>query len=477
MKSVVKFLGKQLGGGILAYIVSKEMYLDIFSISMIIVLISLTAFFGVSEFAIVKVRGSHIESLLVEGNKQAKALKTIIINLDEYLSVCQLGITVTALALGWLVEPAAERMLKPIFMRLEVPSSLAAVLSIILAFMFITFLHVVVGELVPKTVAFQKAERISLLVAKPLILFYWLSYPFIRTLNGSARFITKLLGLQFAKKREVVHSEEELRMLVSESYKNGEINQSEYKYVNKVFEFDDRIAKEIMVPRTEMVIVEKHQSVHDIMQMMSNEKYTRYPVIDGDKDHVIGFINFKDIFKDFASHAGGKKASAQHYIRPVIQVIESIAIHDLLLKMQRERTPIAILVDEYGGTAGLVTVEDIVEEIVGDIQDEFDIDERPEIERISETKIMLEGKVLLSEVNVLLQLSIYDEDVDTISGWILTEYQGISEGEFVQVEDYKFHIIERDGHYIKKIEVTKQRVSVQTTLLENPVSLQEQVSS
>lgn len=453
------------------------MYLDIFSISMIIVLVALTAFFVAAEFAIVKVRSSRIESLLAEGNKQAKALKTVIINLDEYLSVCQLGITVTALTLGWLVEPVAERMLKPIFTRLEVPPSLTAAISIILAFMFITFLHVVVGELVPKTIAFQKAERISLLVARPLILFYRLSYPFVWTLNGAARFATKLFGLQLAKEREAVHSEEELRMLVSESYENGEINQSEYKYVNKVFEFDDRIAKEIMVPRTEMVILEKHQSVHDIMNIMSNEKYTRYPVIDGDKDHVIGFINFKDVFKDFASHGGGKKLYAQHYIRPVIQVIESMAIHDLLLKMQRERTPIAILVDEYGGTAGLVTVEDIVEEIVGDIQDEFDIDEQPEIERISETQIMLEGKVLLSEVNALLRLSICDEDVDTIGGWILTEYQGISEGEFVQVEDYKFHIIERDGHYIKRIEVTKQRVCVQTTLLENPVSLQEQVSS
>lgn len=444
---------------------------------MIIVFIALTAFFVASEFAIVKVRNSRIESLLAEGNKQAKAVKTVITNLDEYLSACQLGITITALALGWLGEPAAESMLKPIFIRLGVPMSLTTALSMFLAFIIITFLHVVVGELASKTIAIQKAERISLLVAKPLIFFYYVSYPFIWMLNGSACFVTTLFGLQFAKEHGAAHSEEELRILVSESYKNGGINQSEYKYVNKIFEFDNRVAKEIMVPRTEMVVLEKSQSLQEMMKTMSNEKYTRYPVIDGDKDHIIGFINFKDIFTDFILHDGNKKTCVQYYTRPIIHVIESIAIHDLLLKMQREHTPMAILVDEYGGTSGLVTIEDIVEEIVGDIRDEFDIDEQPKIERISETKVILEGKVLLSEVNELLQLSIYGEDVDTIGGWILTEHQGIAEGAVIQVMDYKFHIIEQDGHYIKKIEVIKQRAPMQHTMMEEPVSLQEQVSS
>lgn len=444
---------------------------------MIIVLIALTAFFVASEFAIVKVRSSHIESLITEGNKQAKAVKAVITNLDEYLAACQLGITVTALALGWLGEPVAERMLQPIFMRLEWPSSIVLILSMFLAFMMITFLHVVIGELAPKAVAIQKAERISLFIAKPLIVFYHIAYPFILILNKSARFVVKLLGLQIVKEHGMVHSEEELRILVSESYKNGEINQSEYKYVNKIFEFDNRIAKEIMVPRTEIVTLEKDQSLHSMMKIMSKEQYTRYPVIDGDKDHIIGFINFKDIFTDFTMNHGDKEKCAHHYVRPIIQVIESIAIHDLLLKMQREHTPMAILVDEYGGTSGLVTIEDIIEEIVGDIRDEFDVDERPEIEHISDTKVLLEGKVLLYEVNELLQLSIYGEDVDTISGWILTEYQEIEEGDFIQVADYKFHIIERDGHYIKKIEVSKQRAPLKTTIIEDTVSLQEQVSS
>lgn len=266
-------------------------------------------------------------------------------------------------------------------------------------------------------------------------------------------------------------------MLVSESYKNGEINQSEFKYVNKIFEFDDRIAKEIMVPRTEMYILDKDIPVREALQRMANEKYTRYPIIDGDKDHVIGFVNFKDIFTDFVNHDGVSKETVQQYIRPIILVIESIAIHDLFLKMQRERTHIAILIDEYGGTSGIVTVEDILEEIVGDIQDEFDTDEQPEIQHISETKTILEGKVLVNEVNALLGLSIDDEDVDTIGGWILTKHLEIEEGDIVEIENYKFCIKELDGHYIKHIEVTKQPAPIRFSETEKPISLQEQVSS
>ncbi|ENQ3106397.1 HlyC/CorC family transporter [Bacillus cereus] len=445
---------------------------------MVIVLIALTAFFVAAEFAIVKVRSSRIDYLIGEGNKRAIAAKTVITNLDEYLSACQLGITVTALGLGWLGEPTVKRMLEPIFTKLEVPPSATSILSVFLAFMFITFLHVVVGELAPKTLAIQKAEGISLSVARPLIFFYRLAYPFIWTLNGSARIVTRMFGIMPMQKHEAAHSEEELRMLVSESYKNGEINQSEYKYVNKIFEFDDRIAKEIMVPRTEMVILEKEQSVMEAMKMMSNEKYTRYPVIDGDKDHVIGFVNFKDIFKDFVKHNGtNNKETVAQYARPIIQIIESIAIHDLFVKMQRERTHMAILVDEYGGTSGIVTVEDILEEIVGDIQDEFDTDEKPEIQRISETRLILEGKVLVSEVNVLLGLAIDDEDVDTIGGWILTEHLEIEQGDSIDIENYKFRIVELDGYYIKQIEVTKQLTVQSAEVVEQPVSFQEQVSS
>ncbi|PFL19064.1 hypothetical protein COJ07_17170 [Bacillus cereus] len=451
--------------------------MDIYSISIVIVLIALTAFFVAAEFAIVKVRSSRIDYLIAEGNNRAISVKTVITNLDEYLSACQLGITVTALGIGWSGKPALKHMFDVLFANWNVPTQLADILAIILVFLFITFFHVVVGELAPKTFAIQKAEQVSFFVAKPLILFYRIAFPFIWLLNGSARLITKFFGLKPPKKHDEVHSEEELRLLVSESYKNGEINQSEYKYVNKIFEFDDRIAKEIMVPRTEMNILNKEMPVEEALQKMSHEKYTRYPVVDGDKDHVIGFVNFKDIFTDFVKHRVVSEKTVEQYIRPIILVIESIPIHDLFLKMQRERTHIAILIDEYGGTSGLVTVEDILEEIVGDIQDEFDTDEQPEIQQVSETKTILEGKVLVSEVNALLGLTIDDDDVDTIGGWILTKNIEIAEGDTIEIENYKFCVKELDGHYIKRLEVTKLSESIVIVGDEKKISLQEQISS
>ncbi|EEL88014.1 hypothetical protein bcere0029_21480 [Bacillus cereus AH1272] len=442
-----------------------------------IVLIALTAFFVAAEFAIVKVRSSRIDYLIAEGNNRAISVKTVITNLDEYLSACQLGITVTALGIGWSGKPALKHMFDVLFANWNVPTQLADILAIVLVFLFITFFHVVVGELAPKTFAIQKAEQVSFFVAKPLILFYRIAFPFIWILNGSARLITKFFGLKPPKKHDEVHSEEELRLLVSESYKNGEINQSEYKYVNKIFEFDDRIAKEIMVPRTEMNILNKEMPAEEALQKMSHEKYTRYPVVDGDKDHVIGFVNFKDIFTDFVKHRVVSEKTVEQYIRPIILVIESIPIHDLFLKMQRERTHIAILIDEYGGTSGLVTVEDILEEIVGDIQDEFDTDEQPEIQQVSETKTILEGKVLVSEVNALLGLTIDDDDVDTIGGWILTKNIEIAEGDTIEIENYKFCVKELDGHYIKRLEVTKPSESIVIVGDEKKISLQEQISS
>jgi len=443
----------------------------------VIVLIALTAFFVAAEFAIVKVRSSRIDYLIAEGNNRAISVKTVITNLDEYLSACQLGITVTALGIGWSGKPALKHMFDVLFANWNVPTQLADILAIVLVFLFITFFHVVVGELAPKTFAIQKAEQVSFFVAKPLILFYRIAFPFIWILNGSARLITKFFGLKPPKKHDEVHSEEELRLLVSESYKNGEINQSEYKYVNKIFEFDDRIAKEIMVPRTEMNILNKEMPAEEALQKMSHEKYTRYPVVDGDKDHVIGFVNFKDIFTDFVKHRVVSEKTVEQYIRPIILVIESIPIHDLFLKMQRERTHIAILIDEYGGTSGLVTVEDILEEIVGDIQDEFDTDEQPEIQQVSETKTILEGKVLVSEVNALLGLTIDDDDVDTIGGWILTKNIEIAEGDTIEIENYKFCVKELDGHYIKRLEVTKPSESIVIVGDEKKISLQEQISS
>lgn len=431
--------------------------LDIVNLLFVAILIALTAFFVASEFAIVKIRSSRLDQLIAEGKKGAVAAKKVTTHLDEYLSACQLGITVTALGLGWLGEPTVERLLRPVFDNFDINESVSHIITFGIAFASVTFLHVVIGELAPKTVAIQKAEAVTLLFAAPLIWFYRIMFPFIWVLNGSARVVTGLFGLKPASEHELAHTEEELRIILSESYESGEINQSELKYMNKIFEFDDRVAKEIMVPRTEIVAASVEKSFQDNLETMSMEKYTRYPVVNGDKDHVLGMINLKEIFTDIfsLSEEERKKSTIDKYIRPVIQVIESIPIHDLLIKMQKERVHMAILVDEYGGTAGLVTVEDIIEEIVGEIRDEFDQDEVPEVQKKGEGHYLLDGKVLIYEVNNLLGLDIDDTDVDTIGGWMLTENIDIQQGESIILDGYEFFAKEMEGHLIRVIEIFK----------------------
>ncbi|MDF2854594.1 MAG: rane protein [Neobacillus sp.] len=421
----------------------------------IAILIALTAFFVASEFAIVKVRSSRIDQLIEEGNSSATIAKKVISNLDEYLSACQLGITITALGLGWIGESTIEHLLSPLFGRMEVPESVSQILSFGIAFATITFLHVVVGELAPKTLAIQKAEWITLVMSRPLILFYKIMYPFIWVLNGSARIVTSIFGLKPVSESEIAHTEEELRIILSESFKSGEINQSEFKYVNKIFEFDNRIAKEIMVPRTEIVSLSKEDTLETFLQVIREEKFTRYPIIDGDKDHIIGLVNIKEMVTDLIGHETRSTKTLEYYTRPIIRVIETIPIHDLLVKMQKERMHMAILMDEYGGTSGLVTVEDILEEIVGEIRDEFDMDEIPMIRKIEDDHFIIDSKVLVSEVNDLLGLDINDEDIDTIGGWILTENYEAKEGDFLLHESYTFKIIDMEEHHIKYLEVIK----------------------
>ncbi|ALC91984.1 hypothetical protein AM500_20950 [Bacillus sp. FJAT-18017] len=438
--------------------------MDILNLVLIAILIALTAFFVASEFAIIRVRSSRIDQLIEEGSSSAKAAKRVITNLDEYLSACQLGITVTALGLGWIAEPTMEKLLAPILHWLNVAPGVSEVLTFAVAFGLITFLHVVIGELAPKTLAIQKAEPITLMIARPLIFFYKLMYPFIWALNGSARLTVGLFGMKMASENDLAHTEEELRIILSESYKSGEINQSEFKYVNRIFEFDNRIAKEIMVPRTEIVSLSKDDTLQGILATIKDEKFTRYPVIDGDKDHIIGLINIKEIMTDLIGTGKYTERKIMHYVRPIIRVIDTIPIHDLLLKMQKDRIHMAILMDEYGGTSGLVTVEDILEEIVGDIRDEFDMDEIPMVRKIKDEHYIIDSKVLISEVNDLLGLEINDEDIDTIGGWILTENFDAREGDIIHCDQYSFRILDMEEHHIRYIEAVKMAEAVEPAL-------------
>ncbi|MCT6817218.1 MAG: hemolysin family protein, partial [Lysinibacillus fusiformis] len=255
----------------------------IINLSIFTILLALTGFFVATEFAIVKVRSSRLDQLIAEGNTKAIAAKQVVDHLDEYLSACQLGITVTALGIGMVGEKTFEFMLHPLFEMIGISDKYMTIFTIGTAFAIATFLHVVVGELAPKTAAIQKAETITLLFAKPIMFFYKIMYPFIWFLNGSARVLIGFFGMKPASEHELSHTEEELRLLLSESFKSGEINKTELKYVNNVFEFDERIAREIMVPRTEIVGIERNDSFTTIIHHFAAEKYTRYPIYDGDR--------------------------------------------------------------------------------------------------------------------------------------------------------------------------------------------------
>ncbi|MFT8323361.1 MAG: hemolysin family protein [Bacillus sp. (in: firmicutes)] len=434
--------------------------MEIFNIILFVILIALTGFFVATEFAIVKVRSSRIDQLVTEGAKGALAAKRVTTHLDEYLSACQLGITVTALGLGWIGEPTVVAILEPLFTKFELSQSVSHIISFVISFVAVTFIHVVVGELAPKTVAIQKAESVTLLFSPPIIWFYRILYPFIWLLNGSARMLTGLFGLKPASEHELAHSEEELRILMSESYKSGEINKNELNYVNNIFEFDERIAKEIMVPRTEMVTISIDQTFDEIMDILEEENYTRYPVVNGDKDNVLGLMNIREFLT--AKIQNKEDIRLEEYMKPIIRVIETVPIRELLIKMQKERTHMAILLDEYGGTSGIVTVEDILEEIVGDIRDEFDEDEVADIRKLDEDHYVLSGKVLISEVNDLLGTHLAEEEVDTIGGWFLTNHFDAVEGEEIEEEGYIFRLKSIEEHHIHFIEILKSTTEKNT---------------
>ncbi|WP_139997801.1 hemolysin family protein [Paenibacillus paridis] len=425
-----------------------------FNLFMIALLILLTAFFVATEFAIIRLRSSRIDQLVLEGRKNALAVQKVTSNLDAYLSACQLGITITALGLGWLGEPTVEKMLLPLFERFALNDDISHILSFLIAFISVTFLHVVVGELAPKTWAIQKAEFISFLTAKPIILFHKILYPFIWLLNGSANALVRLFGLKPATEHEEAHSEEEIQIILNESYQSGKINNTEYGYVSRIFAFDELLAKEIMVPRTDMICLYTNKSLAENMEIIRKEQYTRFPVALESKDNIVGMINTKQLFLEYESD---RDLDFKKLVHPVLSVSEVTPVKMLLKRMQQERVHIAILVDEYGGTSGLITIEDILEEIVGEIRDEFDADERKEIEQLDEHCYLLDGKVSLSELSDLTGMNFEEEDVDTVGGWLYSQVSDPKPGKEHFYENYKFIIRETSKNRIRKVEMLIQQ--------------------
>ncbi|WP_411334815.1 hemolysin family protein [Metabacillus indicus] len=339
----------------------------VLNLFLVAVFIGLTAFFVGAEFAILKVRMSRIDQLIAEGNKKAVLAKKVAQDLDYYLSACQLGITITALVLGALGEPTVERMLHPVFERFDVPEAISTVLSYAIALSLVTFLHVVLGELAPKTLAIQFAEKMTLLLAPGLYWFGKVMNPFISILNGAAQFLLRTLGVKPAG-HDTVHSEEELKMIVTQSYESGEINQTELAYLKNIFAFDERFLKDVMIPAAKIAVVNPNEQLPGLVQLHDKHDYTRYPVAENrNLDRINGFINTKEIL---TSAAAGREVKLEDYIHEMPRFSEHALLKEVLLKMQETHVHMAIVTNKQGKTAGLVTMEDILEEIVGEIRDE-----------------------------------------------------------------------------------------------------------
>lgn len=430
------------------------------NVLLVALLIIATAIFVGAEFSFLRVRSSRIEQLIAEGSKNALVLQKITSNLDSYLSACQLGITVTALGLGFLGEPTVARILEPLFLNWDLSEGTSHSISIAIAFVTVTFLHVVLGELAPKTIAIQKAEMLSLLLAKPMRFFYVIMYPFIWVLNGSANHIVSLLGFKAVRENSDIHSEQELRILLSESYENGEINQAEYKYVNRIFDFDELSAREIMSPRIELVALDINSTIEENIAIMKEEQYTRFPICDGDKDHIIGFIHSKEFFMGLTEN---KDLNIHDLIRPMMVVPESVPVKELLRRFQKEAIHFAMLTDEYGGTSGLVTLEDILEEIVGDIRDEFDEAEKPDVEKITDNEYIFDNKVLINEVNDLFGTNLSNEDADTIGGYLYILNQDLNENDEVNFDNIIWTIMETDEKRYKRIKLKMEKQTDEST--------------
>ncbi len=425
-------------------------FIAFLNIIAIIFLVGLNGFFVASEFSIVKMRPSRLDTLLKEGNSRAPAAKIVTEHLDAYLSVTQLGITIASLGLGWIGEPAVAKMLQPAFALFKFPPALQHSVSLVVGFCIITALHIVCGELVPKSLSIQKTESIVLFVAKPLIFFDRLMYPAVWFLNHVANWIVARLGVEAVGEAEEAHNEEEIRILMEESHKQGYIDKTELTYLDNVFDFADRRANDVMVPRTDMICLYVEDPLEESINVALKEEMTRYPICEEDKDHIIGFLHIKDLLK--VLHAG-ERPDLRSLAREVLVVPETLPLSKLLHLLQRRRSQLAILIDEYGGTAGMITLEDILEEIVGDIQDEFD-KERPEVEDLGNNAYSLDGKLLLEDVNALFRLELDTDNCDTIGGWVSThcDYPPKA-GQRVETEGAVFEVSEVDKARITRVKV------------------------
>ncbi len=426
----------------------------LFNLFVIAFLLFLNGFFVAAEFALVGVRKTRIQQLSNEGNFDAKLALDAVKHIDKYIAAVQLGITIASLGIGWVGESAIAKLIHPIFEFLPNVAETVAThtLSVTIAFALITVLHVVIGELMPKSIALQFPEKTTLWVAKPMFIVTKIFSPMIFLLNGLGNVLLKLCGIEPASSHQMVHTTEELNMLIDASCKGGVLKEQEAEILQNVFKFSDLTVVEIMVPRPDMVCISADASVEEINNIIIENQYTRYPVYDGSLDKILGFLHIKDIYPLIVKKENVELSSL---LREAFFVPETMLIDNLALEFQKRRAQLAIVIDEFGGTSGLVTHEDVMEEILGEVWDEFD-DEEPEIKPLNNGAYEVCGKMRTDEFCEFFSVVLSDDDVNTIGGYFMKKLGRIaSENDEIKDEYFKYCVTKADSGRIVKLRVER----------------------
>ncbi|MGH7672360.1 MAG: hemolysin family protein [Gemmatimonadales bacterium] len=427
----------------------------VFRLLAVLLLVAANAFFVAAEFALVASRRTRVEAMIRRGDSKARVVKKALQSLDRYISGTQLGITLASLGLGWIGEPALAGLFEALFAGLPAPLNVIARHSVAagVAFAFITFLHIVLGELAPKALALLHPEQTSRWVAPPLILFTTATNPFIWLLNGTANGILRLLGARAPTERERVHSPEEIRMLVEQSRRTGGLGADNARLIEGVFEFSEKTARDVMTPRTQMVALPADLTLEEAADQVAVAGRSRYPVYGESLDDIVGLVHAKDILAGLRS---AKSDTVRAVLRPAVFVPGTREVEDVLADMKRQKIHLAIVLDEFGGTAGLVTMEDLLEEIVGPIYDEYD---RPTPEARAapgEGAPVLSGAMPLREVNATYGLALDEGDYTTLGGYLFGALGRLPKGgDRVAVPGAVFEIVEMEGRRVGTVRLLK----------------------
>jgi CBS domain containing-hemolysin-like protein len=429
-----------------------ELTINYFYLFLTIFLVILNGFFVAAEFAMVRVRGSQIEIKAKTGSRLAKTTRGILHNLDGYLAATQLGITIASLALGWFGQSVVTAVMLHGFLAVGIAITSPLILNIshFVAFAVITVFHITFGELAPKSIAIQRSTRTVMAIAVPLRLFYVIFKPIIWCLNTFANFLLRLIGIDAAQS-ETHHSSEELQYLLDQGKETGAIDSNEHELIQNVFEFNERVVKNIMVPRTKISGVDINTEKDELLEILITEGYSRIPVYDDVIDKIVGIVHAKDILPLLARN---EEIVLKDIIRKPYFIPETKKINDLMAELQQKRIQIAIVLDEFGGTAGMVTLEDIVEELVGEIQDEYD-EEKPIVERVNDREFIVNALAPIYDVNSHLPHDLpEDGDYDTVSGWLGDIFGKIPDvGEQKESSGYNITVLKKSDQNIESVKL------------------------